>query len=317
MTNYQESKFSMYLATTGFCDANGSFTSALPNFTTNLTALKSTCTQIQSIGEQQKIVKTGITDNKNQLKSQVIALAVDNARKLIAYAKFTNNQTLMAEIHYTDSDFKRSSDSGVKDLAQIIYDRAQSNVASLATYGISTITQTALLTAINNYNATLAAPRIGITVTSQNTKQLATLFGSADALISNMDAAVEIIRVSQPNFYHGYRSARKVISSGKSMLSVRGVVTDATNGTTIKGATVIFQPLTNEPMMKAISTSSPSSNKSTGVSKKTAEKGGFRIKSLPAGNYQVTIKKMGYADQTMTVSVNDGEMSVVNVEMVK
>jgi len=53
------------------------------------------------------------------------------------------------------------------------------------------------------------------------------------------------------------------------------------------------------------------------VVKKTAEKGGFNIKSLAAGVYQVTLKKMGYTDQVITVSVNDGEMSLVEAKIEK
>jgi hypothetical protein len=51
--------------------------------------------------------------------------------------------------------------------------------------------------------------------------------------------------------------------------------------------------------------------------KKTAEKGGFNIKSLPAGIYTVTIKKNGFADQITTIAVSDGEMSELNVQLAK
>ena len=316
MTSKQESKFGMYLATSGFCDANASFTTALPNFTANLTALKSTCTQLQSIAEQQKISKTGITANKNQLRRQLVVMAGDNARKLKAYGKFTNNQTLIGEIDFSESDFKKASDTALKDLAQIVYDRAQSNVASLASYGISTITQTALLAAINGYNATLAAPRIGITVTSQATKQLSALFATADGLLASMDAAVEIIRLTQVNFYNGYKSARKIIRTAGAGLAVKGVVMDTVTGAGLKGATVTLTPTASPSLMKAAS--SPSANVKVAThSKKTADKGGFRIKSLAEGTYEMTVSKVGYATQTLTVNVNDGEMTTVDVALEK
>ena len=315
MTNEQESRFSMYLAETGFCDSNATITTTLPNFATNVSSLKATCTQIQVIGEQQKIDKKGITQSKNQLRAQLVVLAADNARKLTAFAKFTNNQTLMAEVHYSESDFKKFADSALKDYAQIIYDRAQTNVAALTTYGITAATQTAFLSAITTYNATLATPRIGTTVTSQATKQLVTLFKAGDTALANMDAAVEIIRLSQPNFYNGYKAARKIIQTGAGSLSVKGVVTDASTGKPIKGVTVSFA-LDGGSMMMAKASTATSTTPDT-ITKKTAKKGGFNIKSLPAGTYQVTIKKAGYTDQVITININDGEMTDFNAGISK
>lgn len=53
------------------------------------------------------------------------------------------------------------------------------------------------------------------------------------------------------------------------------------------------------------------------IVKKTAEKGGFNIKSLATGTYQVTSKKVGYADQVVTISVNDGEMTELKISLEK
>ncbi len=51
--------------------------------------------------------------------------------------------------------------------------------------------------------------------------------------------------------------------------------------------------------------------------KKSAVKGGFNIKSLAAGVYTVTVKKLGFADQVITVTVMDGEMCEVNVQLTR
>ena len=123
-----------------------------------------------------------------------------------------------------------------------------------------------------------------------------------------MDAAVEIVRLTQVNFYNGYKSARKVIETGAGTLSVKGMVTDAKTGAPLKGVTVSFA--LDGGMAKA-----KAANNIPDVVKKTADKGGFNIKSLPAGTYQVTLKKVGYADQVVTISVNDGEMTELNISL--
>lgn len=314
MTNLQESRFSMYLSFRDWQVNYLTITNGLPNYTANSTILLNTIPQIQTISEQQKISKTGVTDNKNQLKETLVVLTADYARKLSVYAKFTNNLVLAQEVNFSESKVRKSADTAVKDYAQIVYDRAQPIVASLATYGITAATQTALLNAINAYNASIGKPAAGKAETTQLTKQLVTLFDTAENALANMDASVEIVRLSQPNFYNGYKNARKVVVTGVGSLSINGLVTDATTGEPLKGVTVSFALDGGMTMAKA---SRASSSTTTAITKKTAEKGGLKIKSLPAGTYQVTLKKVGYADQIVTVNVNDGEMSDLNVGLSK
>ena len=51
--------------------------------------------------------------------------------------------------------------------------------------------------------------------------------------------------------------------------------------------------------------------------KRTSAKGGFQLQTLPAGTYTITATREGYAELTVTVYINDGEMSDVKLEMVK
>jgi uncharacterized membrane protein len=136
------------------------------------------------------------------------------------------------------------------------------------------------------------------------------LFKTADTALENMDAAVEIIRLTQVDFYNGYKSARKVIETGAGSLSVKGLVTDAQTGLPLKGVTVSFA--LDGGIAKAASTTSEPE-----LVKKTAEKGGFNIKGLESGMYQVTLKKAGYANQVTTISVSDGEMTELKISLEK
>lgn len=136
------------------------------------------------------------------------------------------------------------------------------------------------------------------------------MFKTAETALANMDAAVEIVRVSQPAFYTGYKNARKVVETGIGSLAVKGLVTDAATGELIKGASLSF-------VLDGNGTKVKSANTAEAIVKKTAEKGGFNIKSLPAGMYTVTIKKVGYAEQVATVAVADDELAEVDIQLVK
>ena len=310
MNNYQESKLSMYLAARDYMGASTAILNPLPNFQANYTVLQNTILQIQYGGEQQNFDKKGIAISKNQLKQNLVTLAADSARKLTAYAKFNNNQTLMAEVDYSESDLKRRADTNLRDAAQGIYDRAQPIVASLSTYGITGATQTALLNAINAFNAAIPKPRLGISEKKQSTAQLAALFKTADTALDNIDTAVEIVRLSQVNFYNGYKAVRKLVLTGGGSVSVKGTVIDATTGDPLKSATLKFITNGNEAKLKA-------QNGNSELIKKTAAKGGFMIKSLAEGVYQVIISKPGYKEQIATVNVSDGELSLLDIKLEK
>lgn len=311
MTGQQEDRLSMYLTFKDYQAPHTSITEGLPNYLDNSNIFLNTIPQIQSIWEQQKLSKKGVTDGKNQFKETLIVQTADYARKLGTYAKFTNNAKLAQEVKFSEGKLRQVADTAVKSYGQIVYDLAQPLVGELAQYGITDETQGILADAITAYNDSIGKPGAERSEGTQITKQLATLFKTADAALENMDAAVEIIRLTQVDFYNGYKSARKVIETGSGSLSVKGLVTDAQTGSPLKGVTVSFA--LDGGMMKAAtaSTSDPE------LVKKTAEKGGFNVKSLASGTYQVTLKKAGYADQVATISVSDGEMTELKISLKK
>ena len=92
-------------------------------------------------------------------------------------------------------------------------------------------------------------------------------------------------------------------------MSVKGLVTDGRTGEPVKGVAISFWPDGDASKTYAAEEAS--------LVKKSAEKGGFYVSSMPAGAYRVTLQKAGYAEQTLTVYVNDGELTVVDVKLAK
>ena len=309
MNKRQENRFSMYLTTVDYCDKNADITVILPNFSTNLSTLKVTCDQIHLIVEEQAADTSGTTAGKNDYKETLIVLGADTSRKLVAFAKLEKNQKLLKEISFTEWDLRRLPDTVLADTVKLIYDRAQAHLASLATYFVTAETQAALLQAITNYKLALASPRVEKISQVQATKQLAILFAKGDEALANMDTVVEIVRLTHANFYAGYKAARKIIEAGNGKMAMRGLVTDEQTGEPVKGVLISFWP--DGAGMKAAATGEAA------LVKKTADKGGFYVNSMLAGTYRVTLQKPGYAEQTLTVYVNDGELTTVDVKLAK
>ena len=310
MTNDQENHLNMQLATAKFCDENETAVSSLPAYSTNLQTLFASNEQIQELAGFQGTGTTGITSNKKQLRLNLIASAADTARKLTSFAKLTENYILLGEINYSESDFKNFSDIEARDKAQVLYGKAQEHLTELPVYGITEETQLILQNNISSFSGVIVAPRIGITNKSQATKQLASLFQTAATALEKMDAAVEIVKLTEPVFYDGYKSVRKVIRKGTGKLAVKGLVTDSQNGEPVKGVTVSFW--LDGDLSNVIVADEPPL-----LVKKTADKGGFNIASLPGGTYRTILRKAGYAEQTLTIYVNDGELTVVDVALEK
>ncbi len=306
----QESKSRMYLAVKDYLTANARKVSGLPNYTGFFTIFQGCTTEIDTWGEQQMFNKKGISAQKKQQRYTLAAVCGDTSRRITAYAKFTNNQVLLNEIKFSDSELKRAADTILRDNAQGIYDRAQANLTALEPYGVTAATQTALQDAINAFVTSIPKPRLGITNKKQSTAQLAKFFDAADEALDNIDTIIEMVKVSDANFYDGYKSVRKVIETGKGSLVLKIVVTDAQTGEPIANVTLTITP--DDGQQRSISQTAKQS-----IVRKTAKGGGVKEKSMEDGKYIVTAQKPGYKDKMATVNIVHGELAVLEIELEK
>lgn len=311
MTNEQENRLSMYLSFKDFQAQYATITNPLPNYTTNFTSFLNTIPKIQLIAEQQKTSTKGFTENKKTYREVLTVTTLDYTRKLGAYAKFTNNAVLAQQIKFSLSQLRNAADTAVRDYAQIVYDRAQAYASNVEVYGITEDSQTTLQNTINAYNASLGIPGANRTENAKTTRQLQNLFKSADIALANMDVIVEIVRLTQVEFYISYKQARKVITKNSSSLTLKGLVTDALSNEPIRGVRLTFSPDSNNTLGKMAGKATET------VVKKTAAKGRFNIKSMQPGMYTVAAQKMGYADQVAAVTVSNGERTELYIQLSK
>ena len=306
MNNLQENRLSMYLAVRDFLISNNGTTKELPNFEASFSELQNKIKEIQSIAEVQKSDTRGFAKQKKQLREKLITLTLDTSHKLNAFAKFSGDLKLQSEVKMTRSKLNKAADTGLRDYARIIYDKADSNLEALSGYGVTADSQKEFLTTINDYNASIAGPRVARTEIARATRKLTVLFEDTDLLLDNIDAAIGILKISQPGFYNGFKTARKVVDSGSGSLALRGYAVESTDGTAIRGVTFSFRPV--DPRIMG-----PDGPKE--IIKKTAAKGIFLIRNLPQGTYSVTVSKPGYTEKVVSVVVAAGEMTELRVEM--
>jgi uncharacterized membrane protein len=105
-----------------------------------------------------------------------------------------------------------------------------------------------------------------------------------------------------------YKTARKQLDNGRSSVSLKAWAVETGKGEPVKGAIFTFRPETGN---------AETSVGEGEIVRKTAEKGTFNIKEMPAGNYTVCVNKPGYKEKTTAASVSEGEMTELHVELEK
>jgi hypothetical protein len=112
-----------------------------------------------------------------------------------------------------------------------------------------------------------------------------------------VDALVDTIRFTNPELYTEYLDTRKVVYRTGS-LTVKCEVTDAATGEPLVGTTINFS---QEGLLI--------------IEKTTSTAGGLMVKSMNDGVYTVTVSRLGYVTQTLTVNVMNVELTTVKVAL--
>lgn len=302
MTAKNESKLKMLLTLRSFLASNLSIVSQLPNFAEFMAALDAAILQIQANDEELQHFTTGVTESKNESRSTLETLTNDGARKLYAYASYTKNTLLQSETKINESDLRAMSDLSLLNTAKGLHKNIGLHLASLTPYLLTEATQTTLWTAIEHLEAAIPQVRRKQLSKTETSQLITQGFEAADSAIESMDTLVDIIRLSEPAFHANYKSARKVVDLSGGSLSLVGLVSDADSNTPIVDARVTFFASGSNVMV---------------LEKKTAIKGGLKVKSLPEGLYDVTVTKIGYVAQTIPVVLSASELYTLEVKLVK
>jgi hypothetical protein len=206
----------------------------------------------------------------------------------------------LAETKFTKTAIARIPVLELVDIANGLYNRIQTHLANLAPYTLTAETQTLYRSAIDIFVETIPHPRQSQMKSKENTLLETQGFVNGDEAISNIDSVVEIVRLVESVFYSGYKNARKIIEQGTGSLQVQGSVSESASTLPIPYAVLTFRLAGQTEVV---------------IEKETAAKGGFMIKSLPEGIYDVTVSKMGFRTQTVTVTVRWDQLCNVDVAM--
>lgn len=302
----QNQRLNMYRRWIAYLLKYSSYTNSLPNYSVNFTAANAELVKLQATSELIQFDKGGVTMYKSEIRKKLVYNLAETVNKVVAYCKINSNYILLKEVKYTLSDIKGMKDNELRDAAQGVYDKIQVNLLALATYSISGTTQATFLANINAFTATIPNPTIGINETSSSNEQLNASFKKIDDYMGMIDALIEMLRFSQPDFYSGYKKSKKTDKKGMRHYSLTCRVIDATSKEGIEGATLIFS--LDQSSLQFDSSFEP-------ITKITAKKGGFNLPNLAVGIYNIEASKDGYFKTKAIAIVEDGKLCKVKIEM--
>ncbi|SDD20287.1 carboxypeptidase-like regulatory domain-containing protein [Williamwhitmania taraxaci] len=311
MTSNQEDKLSMYYVVKNTCEKYQATwtTNAVFAATYNLWAEK--IPLIEANRDIQALGISGVTISKSEKREIMIVNTLFVEKRVQSYANVENNSELLESIKYTASDLKKARDNDVVAMCNIVYTKARANAPAIETYGVTEDIFAKLQNSIAEYSASLPQPKAARSQAKTATENLSKYFKEADNLLAKrLDLDIELFKTTKPEFYSQFKTARIVIATGGFATSVIGCITNTTTGQPMKGATITFVA-TNGGTTKAAATAPTKP-----VVKRSANKGKFRA-SLHENTYRVTVEKIGFKKQELTISVARGESTDLNIGLEK
>lgn len=215
MTDKQENKRSMYIAVQKVCNANNSVWSGLPAFVDAFGNFENTIADIDTQRQIQEGKTTGITENKQKEEDEMIQISLEVAAAVYAYASKIGDNELRDKVSYSPSYLRKSRDTILKDICQVIHDEADKVIANLADYGKTPADLTQQQKEIDDFADILAKPRTAIGTRATATTQLVELFQNSDDVLKNqLDKLMLTYQNSEPEFYLPYQNARIIVDLG-------------------------------------------------------------------------------------------------------
>ncbi len=301
MTSLQEKKLKMYLVLRVLLRSEPAILAKLPNGEEYLNALDAVIQSIMSITQLKNEGTGSIKNQQNQLSAQFKVRLLEEAAKLKPYANYKDNKPLIAFCTQSDSKLSKMKEIDMIVYAKSLYGYINESLTELAKYQLTPDTQASLLDVISNFEATNPQLSTEKGKYKNLSGDLNVDYKQADALIAKLDDEVELIHNSDTEMYRLYWVKRKVEYRSSSN-QLTGRVLDSETGAGIPNASLSF---------------ALGDNNSDPLLKQTADKGGFQLKTITPGIYTVTVTKLGYASQTLSITITGDEPYSLEVKLAK
>lgn len=159
---------------------------------------------------------TGVTGDKKVLRTSLNDACELMGATLASYAGVTGNNTLYAEVYKSRTEIDGIRDDQIGTYAQLLFDRATSNLANLGDYGVTAASIAAFGTLKDTYNSDSQKPKIA--VDSRKAAGASLKLQMKDSMVwmkKVLDKLVLPLRTSAPDFVAAYLNDRVIVDDGR------------------------------------------------------------------------------------------------------
>jgi len=270
-----------------------------PVFSSLQNSFDSNFCEMQRLGELQGIVIKGYRIQKANMKLKLARNTMYLSSCAGAYALTASDFVLQKKIHRAETHLLKLSDVNFISSCEIVYHSVLSYREVLGAYGVNEVSLSNLKTAMDDYKTVVDTPKEAIIARKQITWQLAECIIGQRAILDKLDNLIGITLSEKPAVLAEYWAARKVLYRSRA-LALQCRITDGDTGKGLEAAIITFS--LNDVIVQK---------------KRTYKAGGVYLKSLNEGTYTVTVARLGYITQMLTVNNNAKELTRVKVAMVK
>ncbi|MBS1794867.1 MAG: carboxypeptidase regulatory-like domain-containing protein [Acidobacteria bacterium] len=299
MNAKHESKFTMYRGVERHLETNSDIIAAVPAVGAAFEAFRAVIAAIVAATRATGVNLSGIAVDKSNSRQTLAQTAADIAGFIRAYATVIGNNTLRAEVNYPVSKIVRIRDEQVVPRCQIIHDRGAENLRELESYGVTQSRLDELQRAIDLYAAKTPVTRAALSHRKMLNQKLRDLFREGDEILGErLDPLMRNFRTTAADFYRTYESIREIRDPLTTPTTLKGRITDAADGTPVKGAAVTLVGL--------------------GETAVTDSRGEYRFKPVDHGRHLVRIVKEGYQTfENDEIDVKLGDIKHLDVGLVR
>jgi hypothetical protein len=297
----------MFVVLTNYLKINEEKMKDFPRFKEYFEILQKKTDEIEAARKEQIEYTFKQSIEKKESRKKLEEKIVEISGKMTVYANYTNNFTLLYNCGFSPWGVTRLKQLDLTIAAGNLYKLTEERIEELSPYGIDKDNLNSLKAANDDYTERIADPRQYKVISSTATKRMAQLFKDADEALAMIDLVVGVTGKSELDFYSGYRNNRRQLKTGKVKMALKGQATDLDTGQPVPNALFTFV-LTEAVKRKP--------KKAFKIVKKTKKLGGFKIMHMPRGKYEVFVKKPGYKETNLELTVGQYLVKMV-VEMEK
>jgi hypothetical protein len=212
MNAFQTSTYAMFLRILKVLDNNRPLWATNTKFTANYTTLSENITAIAGEQRKQESDKTGITQNKDTLRENLMEQVFAIASGLRSYAADISDKELEQRVKTSENNLARIAETRLTNISESIHTLGTEHLDTLSEYGITAPMLAALRTTIDEFKNVQPDTRLAINTGALATVQMQKLFTSTSNLLRRqLDTKMVLYKKNNRAFHDAYFQARNII----------------------------------------------------------------------------------------------------------